>query len=42
MRFSVLVVVSDKKGPVDFGMGKFLEIPIIMSKQKMPRIILLE
>ena len=32
MRFSVLVVVGDKKGSVGFGMGKSLEIPNAMSK----------
>jgi len=32
MRFSVLVVVGDKKGSVGFGMGKSVEIPNAMKK----------
>lgn len=32
MRFSVLVVIGDKKGQVGFGMGKSLEIPNAMKK----------
>lgn len=32
MRFSVLVVVGDKKGQVGFGMGKSVEIPNAMKK----------
>ncbi len=32
MRFSVLVVIGDKKGTVGFGMGKSAEIPNAMKK----------
>ena len=32
MRFSVLVVIGDKKGQVGFGMGKSAEIPNAMKK----------
>lgn len=32
MRFSVLVVIGDKKGQVGFGMGKSVEIPNAMKK----------
>lgn len=32
MRFSVLVVIGDKKGQVGFGMGKSVEIPVAMKK----------
>lgn len=32
MRFSVLVVVGDRKGSVGFGIGKSLEIPNAMAK----------
>lgn len=32
MRFSVLVVIGDKKGSVGFGMGKSAEIPNAMKK----------